>query len=346
MLKMMLVDDEKFILDCLMNYIDWKSCGVEVVCSARNGEDALRSFRQYQPDIVVTDIRMPVENGISLMQKIKQIRAQTEVILISGYQEFEYARAAIQMGGVGYLLKPIDPDELMRTVKKTVDKIQLYRANSQILEHALSREEYVRRLLYTKVTSGEQRYFQEKDRKFLNSMMQLAEIHFRTDEGMPKQYPGENGFYVEYGSGRCLLLIFGDTEEEIAAEWAHFDRTHFWRCYTGEICMINGLQEEWIALQKKSLLDRSRRLTEKNERSEVEAVRLQFLQAISRGELSEAENSFERLCRVYGRTPFMRLLLQELAISVMVRVGGNAQMNEIGFTSWNFRGGAGAGCRC
>ena len=118
MLKVLIVDDEKHICDLIFHLIDWNSLDLEVVGMAYNGVDAHEKLLEYRPEIVITDIRMPGFDGISLIEKTKKENIETEFIIISGYKEFEYARKGIEYGVSSYLLKPIQQSELNAALEK------------------------------------------------------------------------------------------------------------------------------------------------------------------------------------------------------------------------------------
>ncbi|MDQ0206956.1 response regulator transcription factor [Alkalicoccobacillus murimartini] len=126
-MKMLIVDDEPVICQGLAQTIDWQSIGVEVVGLAFNGRQALQKVEQNQVDIILTDISMPDMDGLELAACIVQQHPDTKMIIISGYDDFEYARQAIRLGVEDYLLKPVDVDELMGLVKNVSEKIMLDR---------------------------------------------------------------------------------------------------------------------------------------------------------------------------------------------------------------------------
>lgn len=119
MIKVLIADDEKLICRLVQALADWETLGMEVVGTAENGLEALELVEKLEPDILITDIRMPACDGLELIQRAKELRPQLEVVIISGYAHFEYAHSAIQYGVGDYLLKPIKKDELMETLRKT-----------------------------------------------------------------------------------------------------------------------------------------------------------------------------------------------------------------------------------
>ncbi len=120
MVSVLLVDDEYLVLQWLRETIDWTGLKAEVVGEALNGRDALAKVDKLQPDIVVTDIRLPLMDGIELTKQIRENYPAVKIILLSGYGEFDYAQQAIQYGAIDYLLKPVDNDKVIAVVKNAV----------------------------------------------------------------------------------------------------------------------------------------------------------------------------------------------------------------------------------
>jgi len=124
MYKIMIVDDEDIICDGLMSF-DWESHGFKAVCSASDGEEALSLMKDTKIDVIITDIKMPVMDGLDLCMHVNRMYPSCKVVLLSGYREFEYAKTAISLGVSEYLLKPVDMNELtalLRKLKKQLDK--------------------------------------------------------------------------------------------------------------------------------------------------------------------------------------------------------------------------------
>ncbi|WP_194191784.1 response regulator transcription factor [Clostridium chrysemydis] len=124
MYKVMLVDDEKLITEGLKNLIDWEKLNLEVVATANNGEEALRKLKEEKAHIVITDINMPVMTGLDLIKEVKGKDNKTNFIILSGYDEFSYAKKAIEYGVDSYILKPIDEEELEKTLIKLLARIE------------------------------------------------------------------------------------------------------------------------------------------------------------------------------------------------------------------------------
>lgn len=110
--RVMLVDDEEDVRQAIARKIDWEEIGFEVVASAENGQEALELQARVHPDVVMTDIKMPFMDGLTLTRKLKENRKNTKVIIFSGFDEFEYAKEAIKLEAEEYLLKPLNASEL------------------------------------------------------------------------------------------------------------------------------------------------------------------------------------------------------------------------------------------
>lgn len=121
--RVVFADDEPIILRSLKVALPWEELGISIVGDAHNGEEALGLIREREADIVISDIRMPVMDGIAMMKQAMAERPATLFVLLSGYGEFEYAREAIRHGAFDYLLKPVDHEELEKVMREAVQKL-------------------------------------------------------------------------------------------------------------------------------------------------------------------------------------------------------------------------------
>lgn len=124
MIKVFLVEDEVVIRQSIKKNIDWENEGFEFAGEARDGELAYPLIQQIKPDIIITDIRMPFLDGLELSRLVKKEMPWIKIIILSGYDEFEYAREAITIGVTDYLLKPITGSELLQAVLKVKEEIK------------------------------------------------------------------------------------------------------------------------------------------------------------------------------------------------------------------------------
>ena len=124
MLKVFLVEDEVVMRNGIKKNIPWEQEGFEFVGEASDGELAYPLIKKEKPDILITDIRMPFMDGLELSRLVKKELPQIKIIILSGYNEFDYAKTAINIGVTDYLLKPISSAKLLEAVKKVGDVIE------------------------------------------------------------------------------------------------------------------------------------------------------------------------------------------------------------------------------
>ena len=117
-MKLVVIDDEEKVCRLICALIDWERLGIEAAGTAADGEDGLNLIRVVRPDILITDIRMPGKDGLELIAEAKSFLPHLQVIIISGYSQFDYAQAAIRYGVVNYLLKPVKKQELNTILEK------------------------------------------------------------------------------------------------------------------------------------------------------------------------------------------------------------------------------------
>ncbi|WP_458462730.1 response regulator [Paenibacillus sp.] len=124
MLKVLLVDDEMYVRKGLHELIRWIDLNMEIIGEAENGVDALNMIECLQPDVIITDIRMPTLDGLELIRAVEKMpHLEPVFIIISGYHDFKYAQQAIRYGVQDYILKPIDDEELTATLQKSANLI-------------------------------------------------------------------------------------------------------------------------------------------------------------------------------------------------------------------------------
>ena len=118
MVTAILADDEEIVRTSISKWIPWQELGMVLVGSVRNGLEALDVVSDDPPDIVITDIRMPMMDGLELIEKIKMLSPDTEIIILSGFSEFSYAQKAMSYGVKHYLLKPTRKEDLTELLRK------------------------------------------------------------------------------------------------------------------------------------------------------------------------------------------------------------------------------------
>lgn len=123
MYRLLIADDEPRIRRGIRS-LEWETLNVEVVAEASNGVEALELVENHAPDIMLVDINMPYLNGLQLIEQVKKVRPQCVMIIVSGYDEFEYAKEAVKLNVFDYILKPVNRKELMNTVVRAIEVIQ------------------------------------------------------------------------------------------------------------------------------------------------------------------------------------------------------------------------------
>lgn len=124
MYKVIIVDDEPLIRRGLRYKVDWNSLGFEIIGEASNGLDALNLLNSAGADVVITDMKMPVMDGIKMLESIKQASLMTRVIVVSAYSSFDYTHAAVKCSAFDYILKPIDGNELTEVLLRVKASIE------------------------------------------------------------------------------------------------------------------------------------------------------------------------------------------------------------------------------
>lgn len=158
-LKVFLVEDESVVREGLRDNIPWQQFGYQFVGEAGDGEMALPLIRKAKPDVLITDIKMPFMDGLSLSHIIRQEFPEMKIIIISGYDDFEYARQAIKEGVEQYLLKPITRRTLQKTLTEVKEKIELEQEQKNYLnkyrDDMHEYEQFFLRNFFEKVFAGQ-----------------------------------------------------------------------------------------------------------------------------------------------------------------------------------------------
>ncbi len=238
-MKVFLVEDEYIVREGIKNNIDWEKNGYDFCGEASDGELAFPMISEKRPDIVITDIRMPFMDGIELSRMIKEEYPDIKIIILSGHEEFEYAKAAIQIGVEEYLLKPINGDELLQVVNRVAQKIKEENESRETLQEGEGDEnfEYAKRQLLSSLIDDNASLSDamEQGKKIhLNLMAQCYNIMmlklqrknkeqgfsqrilelYKTMEDTLKEQDGQSIMFDRAPEGKVILFM-GSGEEEI-----------------------------------------------------------------------------------------------------------------------------------
>jgi len=147
-LRLLIAEDELWLRKRLVSTIDWSSYGISEVYEAEDGGEALEIALKEKPDIVITDIRMPELSGIDLMKKLNENSIFSKMIVVSGYDDFEYAQGALRMGAINYLLKPVDEEELLDSVKRCVEELKKEKNKETVFDKQSAASEMLMEHIY------------------------------------------------------------------------------------------------------------------------------------------------------------------------------------------------------
>lgn len=188
MLKVVIADDEVRVCRLVQALADWDALGMEVVGTASNGLEALDLVEKFMPDILITDIRMPGCDGLELIEKAIGYSPRLEIVIISGYAQFEYAQTAIHHGVGSYLLKPIKKEALTATLEKMGERCRKRTASATTLEHL--------------------RQDRSKSHDLLRDRLLEDLLHKRLDAPTQEQLHNQYGFNVGDGQFQVFILKF------------------------------------------------------------------------------------------------------------------------------------------
>lgn len=172
MYKVLIVDDEPMIREGLRTLIPWTSYGFEIIDSASNGREALEKYHNHHFDLIIADIRMPEMSGITLVETIREHDKDVHFMILSGYADFDYARKAINARVTGYLLKPVDEDELIEYLEKLKKKLDQQRTLNQlkVSNHSVLKNHFILSLLHEESSDHE-----FKEEELLNWQLESKE---------------------------------------------------------------------------------------------------------------------------------------------------------------------------
>lgn len=153
-MKVLLVDDEIFTIRMLQSLIHWKELGLEITGCAQDGQEAYEKTVRENPDIIISDIRMPGMSGLELLKKVKQYNGGIRVILMSAYADFSYVQEGMKSGCCDYILKPVDEGELETSLRKVVLEIQGQKEQEKVISKSVEQLDKIRLYQYMKTGHG------------------------------------------------------------------------------------------------------------------------------------------------------------------------------------------------
>lgn len=228
MLNVLIVDDKYIVRHGLQNAIDWEKYDLRIVGEASNGREAMEKYNLLHPDIIITDICMPYMDGLTLIKKLNDSTHDVEVVILTGHDEFQYAKAALNEGVSNYLLKPVDTDELINVILSLKNKILKKKDAALIKKHhrASEKSKALHKIIRLNTYSEEKikeiclkyevelpdppfKFYKiQIDRKKSECIFALAQ----KIEDMLTEL-SENVFYFQQDACNVIMLIFGNTND-------------------------------------------------------------------------------------------------------------------------------------
>lgn len=162
-MRILIVDDEKYFRKALIVSVDWAAIGYEVCGEAENGIEALQKAEQLLPDVIATDINMRLMDGLEFIDRLRSFKPDIKIIVISGYDQFDYVKRSLVLGVCNYIVKPVDPDEFTKTLVEISEMIKKERSLQDRIDTlrsslssalAVLKAQYISKILIGNVPSG------------------------------------------------------------------------------------------------------------------------------------------------------------------------------------------------
>ncbi|KKO51467.1 response regulator transcription factor [Paenibacillus sp. DMB20] len=230
-MKALIVDDEKHVRDAIRLLANWERFGITDVYEAADGEEAVEMILAFSPQIVMTDMRMPRKDGAGLMTWLHKFSPETKVLVISGYDDFEFVRHAIRHGGMDYILKPVNPEALNEALEKASqawrkDEENRLRQTTQSIEVNQMTPLYLDRLLTDLITGGagrEQLLIQLRERLSIpvgiEACSAAAVSEFQFDRELLSKFLNRKGLLAF-----TLINICSEVLRDQGAAFRHMDK--------------------------------------------------------------------------------------------------------------------------
>lgn len=219
MINILLVDDETYVTESLALTIPWSQLGIDQVYQAASAAEALQVLAENQVHILVTDIRMPEQTGLELIELVKETHAGLKTVLLTGYSDFEYAKQAIRLRACDYLLKPVDDDAFMKCIHAQVEVLQ----QERLLEEERLQQIYSRKTEYSvlrKQLMHDLLLGRQQASAHLGKLLQQYEIEIELDQPCLLLTVQLGGRFIgmDRQSSELIEYAVGNIAEEIFAE--------------------------------------------------------------------------------------------------------------------------------
>lgn len=159
MFKILIIDDELLVRELIKKSVDFSSLGFEIIGEAKDGSQALTMIGELHPDLLLLDINIPMINGITLAKKVNAQYPEIQIIILTGYSEFDYAKGAIEAGVLDYLLKPLNKTEFTKALLKAKDLLSRQASMQQTIHsYQMHQNQLDKETLFLKLIEGTEDY--------------------------------------------------------------------------------------------------------------------------------------------------------------------------------------------
>ena len=227
--RVLIAEDERLIRENLAEKIAQLPGGYTVLPPAANGLEALKTLREREADLLITDIRMPVMDGLALAREARAIRPRLQVVFLSGYQDFTYARQAILLGVTEYLVKPVKSDQLERMLRRHVAMLEGERVEPMHHPESEPASETVARITdYLHQNIAKSLTLEEMSRAFSFTPSYLIRLFKRETNDTPINYL----IRIRMDTAKKILLLYPQEDiGSVAARVGYEDPQYFSRVF-------------------------------------------------------------------------------------------------------------------
>jgi two-component system response regulator YesN len=250
MLKVIIVDDEPWVLEGLRTMVDWAKYGYEVCAEALSGGEALGLILEHKPDLLLTDINLPVMSGLELIAAVKEkMDAPPRFVILSGYDDFTYARTALRQKVDGYLLKPVDDEEIGGLLVKlrTIIRNEIASRLESRKKHNLLINNLINRFIQGECSeelghTADSLMGLQPDTELRCILAAAVSDTVNLNEGDAEGFPCGSGYVFQDPAGRSGLILrcAGMSPEELEMTAAEMQKVHAEKLGVPVAVMISG----------------------------------------------------------------------------------------------------------
>ena len=261
MFKVVLVDDEPLVIEGLQAMIRWEELGFKICGTAYDGESAYELIKESNPDLVITDVRMPGMDGLALMKKCQSLSAfSARFIILSGYSDFNYVKEAIGLKGMSYVLKPIDPDEIEPILERFVEERNAIEIETQ---RKLAQIDFILRTSLVRILRGEKKESLFHRVQFILDVKEDTYFRIFQVDGFKNslseivtETERYTMSYLDVMDGKETYLLYGkemkqEEVKEVFAQWKEQRKERNLRIYCSyEVRNLSDLESAFHSLER------------------------------------------------------------------------------------------------